>query len=60
MKDKFVRFLGLPWLYAGVALLAVSYILSLTHYTFLLFLGLLLILFGAAGWIIKEKHKSRY
>jgi len=60
MKEKILRFMGLPWLYAGVALFVVSYVFSLTHYTFLLILALLLVLFGAIGWVVKEKHNSKW
>ena len=60
MRDKILRFIGLPWVYAGVALLAASYIFSLTHYDWLLFLGLFLIVGGTLGALYKEKHRSRY
>jgi hypothetical protein len=32
----------------------------LTHYTFLLILAFLLVLFGAIGWVVKEKHNSKW
>lgn len=60
MKEKLLRFIGLPWVYAGVILLAVSFIFSLTRYNWLLFLALFLILGGAAGFLYKERHNSRY
>ncbi|MDY4706094.1 MAG: hypothetical protein SO365_06885 [Prevotella sp.] len=60
MRDKILRFIGLPWVYAGVALLAASYIFTLTHYDWLLFVGLFLIVGGTLGALYKEKRRSHY
>lgn len=54
------RLWGLPLVYAGVALIAVSYAAGLTNYNLCLFVPVALIAAGIAGYVQHEKHGGSY
>lgn len=54
------KHVGLPFVYAGVALMGIFYFTGLTNYNLLILLPLLLILLGIVGFVKQEKRKERY
>lgn len=59
-STKCARHMGLPLVYAGVALLAIFYFTGLNNHNLLLLLPLALMLFGVVGFVHNEKHKEIY
>lgn len=57
---KLKNLLGLPLVYAGVAILLLGYISGLTRHNAVLVVGLLFVLVGAASYVWKERRQSRY
>lgn len=57
---KCARHLGLPLVYAGVALLAFFYFTGLTSHNLLLLLPLAIMLLGVVSFVHNEKHKEIY
>ena len=56
---KYVKYLGLPLVYAGVLLLAISYVVRTTS-NLLLFAGLGCIVAGIIGYVYAVRHTSKY
>ena len=57
---KLKKLLGLPLVYAGVAILLLGYVSGLTRHNAVLVVGLLFVLAGAASYVWKERRQSRY
>ena len=57
---KLKKLLGLPLVYAGVAILLLGYVSGLTRHNAVLIIGLLFVLAGAASYVWKERRQSRY
>ena len=57
---KMKKLLGLPLVYAGVAILLLGYVSGLTRHNAVLVVGLLFVLAGAASYVWKERRQSRY
>ena len=55
-----MRHVGLPFVYGGVACLALFYMTGLTNYNVLNILPVLAILLGIVGYVKSEKRKSLY
>jgi uncharacterized membrane protein HdeD (DUF308 family) len=57
---KYIKYIGLPLVYTGVALLTVCYIAGWTNKNAPLFVGIILIIAGIAGHIYSVKKQSKY
>ena len=57
---KLEKILGLPLVYTGVTLLALSYVTGLSRVNAILFTSLFLVLAGAATYVWKIRKQSPY
>ncbi|MCI6618987.1 MAG: hypothetical protein MSD82_09045 [Prevotella sp.] len=57
---KYSQYIGLPFVYAGVAILALAFIFNASDSNAVLFTGLFFILVGTVGFIINTKKTSKY
>ena len=57
---KLQHIAGLPLVYTGVIILALSYFTGLSHVKPILVTGLLLIVAGIATYVWKVRHQSQY
>ncbi len=55
-----MRHIGLPFVYGGVAALALFYLTGLSNYNILNFLAVMSIFLGTVGYVKGEKRKSVY
>ena len=60
MKGFINKFVGLPMVYVGVAVLLLSYVTRLSRFNAVLLLGLLLVVAGTVGYVWKVKRESKY
>jgi TctA family transporter len=57
---KLGKFIDLPFVYAGVIILVLSYICSFCNHNWVLFTGLALIVIGIIGYTVNNKRQSKY
>lgn len=57
---KYMKFIGLGSVYAGVLLLVVAFLAGWTRSNAVLFSALFLVVAGIVGYVVASKKESRY
>lgn len=60
LSDRYLHFVGLPAVYFGVLLMAVSLIVGWSSHNWIMGLSLIFIVVGIIGYVLGEKQKSNY
>ena len=60
MMKKLKNLVGLPRVYAGVAVLVLSYVTGLSRLNAVLATGLLLVVAGTAGYVWRLRKEGRF
>lgn len=60
LSDRYLHFVGLPAVYLGVLLMAVSFIVGWSSHNWIMGLSLIFIIVGIIGYVLGEKQKSNY